>query len=308
MQGCFRPQGCRWTTSSPTFPIISSPKNVAMLGRLILPVSKLPELEAAASDFLKVSAEVAPWRISVLAPPIENDSGSLDSQKFDAALDTIGSFNERHRNGNLVIIDAMEVQAPTVDLIQATIQRLPDRVISFLEIPDLSHPEPMIQAISEVQDDRQICAKIRTGSVVATLIPPPSDVARFIAACAKHQVGFKATAGLHHPVRGNYRLTYEENAPRSQMFGFLNVFFASVFAFEHGVSEDLLIDILSNEDASRFGFDDHNLKWDNLEVSAQRVAEHRQRGIISFGSCSFVEPTTELQLLPNALYASVFSD
>ena len=58
----------------------------------------------------------------------------------------------------------------------------------------------------------------------------PADVARFIAACAAAGVAWKATAGLHHPVRAEQALTYEPASPRAVMHGFLNVFAAAAFA------------------------------------------------------------------------------
>ena len=61
-------------------------------------------------------------------------------------------------------------------------------------------------------------------------IPDPADLARFIAACAAAGVPWKATAGLHHPVRAEQALTYEPGAPRAVMHGFLNVFAAAAFA------------------------------------------------------------------------------
>ncbi len=42
------------------------------------------------------------------------------------------------------------------------------------------------------------------------------------------RVAFKATAGLHHPLRGDYALTYATDSARGTMYGFLNLFLASV--------------------------------------------------------------------------------
>ena len=46
--------------------------------------------------------------------------------------------------------------------------------------------------------------------------------------CLEAEVPFKATAGLHHPLRADYPLSYETNAPHV-MFGYLNLFLAAGF-------------------------------------------------------------------------------
>ncbi len=48
-----------------------------------------------------------------------------------------------------------------------------------------------------------------------------------MAACRAAGVPFKATAGLHHPLRAEQALTYAEGSPRGVMHGFLNVFGAA---------------------------------------------------------------------------------
>jgi hypothetical protein len=134
-------------------------------------------------------------------------------------------------------------------------------------------------------------AKIRTGGLKAETIPSPSEVAAFITECARLRLPFKATAGLHHPIRAEYPLTYEPDAPRAVMHGFLNVLLASAFAW-HGNND--IVPILSELDAKAFRFDD-SAHWQNQSLTLDQIVEARKNFIHSIGSCSFFEPVHELQ-------------
>src|SRR5438067_5992205 len=63
-------------------------------------------------------------------------------------------------------------------------------------------------------------AKVRTGGVRPEAVPAVGEVAGFILACADRRLPFKATAGLHHPVRAPHPLTYEPDAPHAVMHAF----------------------------------------------------------------------------------------
>lgn len=152
--------------------------------------------------------------------------------------------------------------------------------------------EVPLQQLDEVQ--RAGCfAKIRTGGVKPEAIPGVAEVAAFILACAERKLPFKATAGLHHPVRAEYPLTYEPNAPRAVMHGFVNVFLAAAFAW-HGTRD--IEPILAETDPSAFRFDDR-AHWSNWSLSAAQVREARTQFAHAFGSCSFDEPVHDLQSL-----------
>lgn len=136
-------------------------------------------------------------------------------------------------------------------------------------------------------------AKIRTGGVVPSAIPGTNDVAKFIIDCAERKLAFKATAGLHHPVRAEYPLTYEVDAPRAVMHGFLNVLLAASFAWQ---GERDVEPILADTDASNFRFDDR-AHWRNKSLSVEQIEDARRNFIHSIGSCSFEEPIEDLRRL-----------
>jgi hypothetical protein len=136
-------------------------------------------------------------------------------------------------------------------------------------------------------------AKLRTGGVKPEAIPAVADVAAFVAACAGRRLPFKATAGLHHPIRSPHPLTYEAGAPRAVMHGFLNVFLAAAFAW-HGDRD--IEPVLAETDPAAFRFD-NRAHWRNRSLDAEQVREARLHFAHSFGSCSFDEPVRDLEAL-----------
>jgi hypothetical protein len=166
-------------------------------------------------------------------------------------------------------------------------------VIEAKQIIQASRPvycEVSIEALGEVQQ-AGCFAKLRTGGVTADAIPSIEDVAAFILACAERRLPFKATAGLHHPIRSSQPLTYEVTAPRALVHGFLNVFMAAAFAW-HG--RRAIEPILAETNADAFHFDDR-AHWRSWSLEAGQVRAARQQFAHSFGSCSFDEPVHDLE-------------
>jgi hypothetical protein len=136
-------------------------------------------------------------------------------------------------------------------------------------------------------------AKIRTGGVTAEAIPSPNMVASFINGCAERKLAFKATAGLHHPIRSVQPLTYESNAPRATMHGFINILMASALAW---TGERQIESVISETDPSAFRFDER-AHWKNYSLTIEQIRSARLNFMHSIGSCSFEEPVQDLQSL-----------
>ena len=128
-------------------------------------------------------------------------------------------------------------------------------------------------------------------------MPSSEDVSRFIHACALGDVAFKATAGLHHPIRGEYRLTYDDRPRMGTMHGFVNVFLAAAFVHAKKISHELTVALLDVTDAGALSFSNDGAAWQSpdgeLRVSTDEIAKSRQRFALSYGSCSFDEPVNE---------------
>lgn len=263
-----------------------------MLGRLIVPVGRLEEFEAAAVDHLPRDPDQPEWRISALLPPMTDDRTPGDLLRDFERLD---AFNEAHADADagLAIIDTVEVRTDTPRDIDRVLRALPETERAFFEIPLSDDPRGVIAAIAGTGS----AAKIRTGGVTPGAIPPIEHVARFLCCCARAGVPFKATAGLHHPMRGEHNLTGEAAGPRDTMHGFLNVFLAAAFAFTEGCQAPALCDLLEERSVGAFVFDPGGVKWKQNHITTAQIAAAREHFALSFGSCSFDEPISDLRAL-----------
>ena len=174
----------------------------------------------------------------------------------------------------------------------AALATLPPTLTTYVELPIDDDLAPRLAAISRAGAR----AKVRTGGVTPGAFPASHALARFIQACADAGVPFKATAGLHHPLRGEYRLTYEPASPHGMMFGFLNVFLAAAFA-RTGLTLRELAQLLEEKDATAFEFTETSASWRGKTVSRTEISAVRHHVALSFGSCSFQEPVDDLRSL-----------
>ena len=139
-------------------------------------------------------------------------------------------------------------------------------------------------------------AKVRTGGLTPEAIPESEAVADFLCQAAARRLPFKATAGLHHPIRSLQALTYAADSPRAVTHGFLNVFTAAAFAW-HGADRETVLAVVSEEDPGAFEFLDDEMGWRDQRLSTTQVREARRDFAHSFGSCSFEEPVADLREL-----------
>jgi hypothetical protein len=119
-----------------------------------------------------------------------------------------------------------------------------------------------------------IRAKVRCGGSVIPTVPA---LAELIQACRRLQVPFKATAGLHQPLR------------HDDEHGFLNLLAAAVFGDEE--------DALEEKDPDAFAVSGDALRWRDRQVGADEIALVRSGLFVSFGSCSAQEPIDGLVAL-----------
>jgi hypothetical protein len=248
---------------------------------------RLSELEDLGGDLFPRDPDSEPLRLSVLV-----------ADDVHAAGEEMRKFNRRHtsaKRGGRAVIEVAELKASTAGEIESQRVELPLDFIPYFEIPTNGDLSPLVKTLAQVGAR----AKIRTGGVTPEAFPPAEEIIGFIAACRQENVPFKATAGLHHPIRGTYRLTYEADSPTGKMYGFLNVFMAATLVYT-GEPEDAALTVLQDEDPLAFSFSDDSIVWRDKRVDAERIQACRAGFAISFGSCSFREPVDEIERLARA--------
>jgi hypothetical protein len=213
-----------------------------MLDRFIVPASKLSELPPEAP------------RLSVVL-----DGGEGD---LEAVAEAVAAGRE------VELVEARIDPAWIPDTQALVNEKLPG-VRTFWELTPGRGLTGAVAAVREAGAG----AKIRCGG---TTLPSVEEVASFIAACRDAGVPFKATAGLHHPIRSGDR------------HGFLNLLAASVFA-----DRDLEA-IVAEEDPTAFAVDADGLAVHGHRADASAIAAARAELFTAYGSCSFSEPVEDL--------------
>ena len=117
-----------------------------MLGRFVVPVSRLDEFWESAGDF--VSRDKNGWRLSVLA----------GEDIYDTIRKT-DDFNAHH--SPFVFCDTLEVRATTESKIENTVDALPDYLTAYFEIPNNERLGDLVATLAFFRQR----AKLRTGGV-----------------------------------------------------------------------------------------------------------------------------------------------
>lgn len=288
--GLFPPAGLEMEPAARNYAAFRKGGDAWMLSRFICPASRLVELDVLADELFTGSA---PWSFSVLpsAPGSEVLAASLPRD-----LETIGRFRDRH--GDRVRPDLLEIRlspasGDTPERLVSLIAEGPVPIASvFFEAAAGPAWRTRAAALIEQLAGREGAGfKMRCGGVIAEAYPDVDDVAFALTMCQRHGVAFKATAGLHHPLRH-----YREDLDIYE-HGFLNLFGAGILLDTCGISEDETRRILSDSDVANFRFDETAFRYRGLVVSSEAITAARSRAVISFGSCSFDEPRADLRHL-----------
>lgn len=281
--GLFPPAGLGMAAAVANYASYREGAHAWALGRFVVPASRIGELESAAAGLLPPSPSPSPWR---LAAVLGGDAA--------AEIRALGELNCRHaaEGQGGVLADVVEGKADSVEALERLLGQVPAYLQAYVEVPIGADPAALVAAIGR----RGARAKVRTGGVTADAFPPVSDLVRFVRACLGAGVPFKATAGLHHPLRAEYGLTYEPGSARGTMYGFLNLFLATAF-MAGGLPDAEAALLLEERDRDSIAFADATVEWRGRRVDLDAVRRSREQGVVSFGSCSFTEPIGDLESL-----------
>jgi hypothetical protein len=253
-----------------------------MLGRFIVPAGRLNEFHEALGR-LPV-AHSKRWGLSALM-----------GADLVADVARIVAFNARTSNsgnGRSAVVESVEVKVESPADVARMAGIIPCELTAYFEIPLAGHEGECITAIAECGHR----AKIRTGGEIADKFPDSARVVEFVRLCGLTNVPFKATAGLHHPIRSVHRFTYQPDSPSGMMHGFLNVFLTAAFV-KAGTETHLAMQLLEEQSAAALQFDSEGVEWREHRLRWQEVAAARRDFSVSFGSCSFTEPIDDLRSL-----------
>jgi hypothetical protein len=263
-----------------------------MLGRFLCPTSRIEELAGVLT--MTMTTGEAPWAVgAIFDEPVAN--AALHAAVFDRHMDPAAR------------VTAVEVKTP----VEAADGRSSDEAAAvmrpaataagsvapevqvFLEVARTPRWETGIRnAVAAVAFLRRemlisLGAKLRTGGLERSAFPTSAEVACFLTACHEAGVPFKATAGLHHPVR------HHDPALDVMRHGFLNIIVAAGLVAE-GAGEADVIAALDDDDATAFAAGPAGLRWRERRIGAATLRTVRHDMFPGYGSCSFAEPVADL--------------
>ena len=235
--GLFPPAGLSMAEALREYAAAAADADAWMLARFVVPASRLVELRAQARGD-------RPLPLSVIVT-----DGSEPERAAVADLATHAS--------PAIVVDAIECKPTGIQSLDWLAQAF-GGVDVYVEIDPSSDVDTWFARLAE----RGLRAKIRTGGTVATAFPAPSAVIAFMAAALRARVPFKATAGLHHAIRGSYRLTYQPDSGEAVMYGYLNVLLAAA-TLRAGHSLETAERVLTDSDAASLRFEPGMVRWRN---------------------------------------------
>ena len=236
-------------------------------------------MDAALTEYEQAQEGAASWMLSrfiIKAADLDTLRASLAGRRIDlttiappARFETVAAA----RSEDWATIASLEVPLGD-DAIAGCARDL--RAMRLIELPTYVELSRGRLAMDELAT-YGLGAKLRCGGVEPSAFPSVAEVAAFIYEAVAAGVPFKATAGLHHPVR------HFNEATGVMMHGFLNILIATANADQ--LDRAAIERIIAEEDPAA------------LIPSDEALMRRGRARFVAYGSCSFEEPLADLRAL-----------
>ena len=284
----------------------------------LFPPAALP-LDAALREYEATMAGERGWmvrrfivpasRVAELSSAYAGDASVMLSVILDAPNDALGWFEGlRLRLADVqsalaadarLRLAALEIPLPALRTLRDTYDGAIGQyaaLASAAGVRDLpAYVEPFrdrrwrdaLPATMTVLARHRLGAKVRCGGASPDAVPSTEELAAFVRAAVAAGVPFKATAGLHHPVRR------VDPASGLAAHGFLNLIAASLAAREDdpGMAIEAA---LGEEDPHAFRFSEESFAWRERHYDVAAIDAMREAAFVGYGSCSVAEPVADL--------------
>jgi hypothetical protein len=268
-----------------------------MLGRFVVGADKL---SALASLVAERNGSMRPMSLAVVMR-----AGEVAAEFGDRFAEDLQRLREvQSTTTSMPSADAIEVKVPNADPLEwlqgFQLTAIPAaswlQANLFFEVGfagDWERRMRRLRAEASEAFGRRTGFKLRCGGLNPAAIPSSLQIAEFMAACKSMGGDWKATAGLHHP------LPTDDPSLGATMHGFVNLFTAAlVHQFDKGDERlERMTKVLEDRDSDSWTFTDEAMSWRDFSVKTSSISTARKHLAVSFGSCSFDEPTEDLAAL-----------
>ena len=286
--GLFPPAELAMQDAAEEYAAIRSGGHAWMAGRFLVPASRAFELAQTLDG-----GNTQPYALSAVV-----DAGTTGPGWLGAVQTRLATLGDLRAQSAAVRLEMLEAAVPAPAAVRDTFDGpiaqfgmaahtagLRDLAI-YVELPRTPRWDDLLPGAMAALKRAGFGAKIRCGGVTQAAFPSSAQIAAFVLAATQTQVAFKATAGLHHPVRGT-------DATGLAMHGFLNVL-AAVLLAQAGATQSQLTAALDEEDAAAFTIGPDAFAYREHRFAAAAIRRARTEGLVSYGSCSFEEPIEDL--------------
>jgi hypothetical protein len=278
--GLFPPAGQSMPEAVHDYRVLRKGDHGWVSGRFLCRASQLADLASVATATFQ--AGESPWEVGVIfdRSPGESAALAVDFQsEMDPAI-TIAGAEAR----------LTEPAPAAIESLLDTMLSVASDVVPFIEVDRGTPITSQVDLVSKALGARRRVGgvKLRCGGATRDLFPTSGEVAEFIVAATDRSLPFKATAGLHQPIR------HLDEGLGIERHGFLNILMAAALA-EGGMDANGVEAVIADTDKDAFSVSALFASWRGNEIPGSALRRVRRDGFVAYGSCDFEEPTAALE-------------